>query len=228
VPSLTGFPAGPWILGQPKRSRTPRPPLPHSDPFRARALTGRCKVLRRSPFYRCLELFPCARAPLTRWKACPRTASESRTANHLSTGTNQRRGKQFPFPACNGWLRKSGRGGSASHPPLPAHREVFMRRCRSSTAPAGAPARIALHAGAVADQGEVPAGTAGVAVIAFHAGFGGALSVSAARGSRCQSASRRTWTRPVQSAVDAALDVFEPVGEQPTNLVYAVALGAYA
>jgi hypothetical protein len=70
APSLTGFPAGPWILGLPRRSRTRSAVLAALRSVPGSRPSGRCKVLRRSPFDRCLELFPCARAPLTRLKAC--------------------------------------------------------------------------------------------------------------------------------------------------------------
>src|SRR6185437_10885462 len=60
--------------------------------------------------------------------------------------------------------------------PLPTHREVF-----GLAAAAGRAAGVALHAGAVADQGEIPAAAAGVAFIAFHPRFCRALGLELAR-----------------------------------------------
>src|SRR5271163_4865507 len=48
---------------------------------------------------------------------------------------------------------------------------------QNSAAAAGPAAGVALHAGAVADEGEVSAGTACVAFVALHAGFGGTFRI---------------------------------------------------
>ena len=47
---------------------------------------------------------------------------------------------------------------------------------RSSAAPAGAAAAVALHEGAVAHQSEISAFAAAVAPVALEAGFGGAVA----------------------------------------------------
>src|SRR5437764_5202056 len=50
-----------------------------------------------------------------------------------------------------------------------------MTKKESLRTPRGAPARVALHAGAVAHQGEVAAFAAGFALVALGAGFGALL-----------------------------------------------------
>src|SRR6266702_7601966 len=75
-------------------------------------------------------------------------------------------------------LSAAGRGRR----PKPGLR--FGHVISSSAASAGATAGIAFHTGAVPEQGEIAAGTAGVALIALEPGFGGALGVGIALGPR--------------------------------------------
>ena len=70
APSLTGFPAGPWIPGPPRRSRTSLAALAalRSVSACASPAGARCASV---TICRCPGLFPCAWVPQTREKTAP-------------------------------------------------------------------------------------------------------------------------------------------------------------
>src|SRR5260370_4811079 len=78
-------------------------------------------------------------------------------------------GFAFAHKVKTDFLPAAGRGRR----PKPGLR--FGHVISSSAASAGATAGIAFHTGAVPEQGEIAAATAGVALIALEPGFGGAL-----------------------------------------------------